>query len=79
MEKKSNRSGTLLFLPLRLLQLVLDGAKEAVQRSGGGNCPFQHLEFPKGSNIGDRILQTETVGGALRAQEFYFCSSEVGN
>ncbi|HZW95310.1 MAG TPA: hypothetical protein VFF64_20335 [Candidatus Eremiobacteraceae bacterium] len=68
----------MLFLLLGLFHLVLEGCEEPEYGRGGGNSAFEHLGFPEGNNILDRILQTETVGGALGTEQLYFRGAEVG-
>jgi len=68
----------LLFLLFRLLHLVLDGGKEAAESRSGGNSAFERMAFPKGNNVLNRILQTEAIGGTLRAEQFYLGVAEVG-
>jgi hypothetical protein len=81
-ERSKTRAGTLFSL-LRMLHLVcfiwswMEAKKR--HRAGRGNGALQRLEFPKGNNICDRILETEAVCGALRTQQFQLRGAEVGN
>jgi hypothetical protein len=68
-----------LFSLRSLLHLVFNRGKEAAQGAGGGDGALERLGSPERNNVGNRILETEAVGGALRAQQFYFCGPQVGN
>jgi hypothetical protein len=67
------------FLPFGLLHLLVNGGKKAAQCAGRFDRRFQRLGFTKRDNVCDRILHTKTIGGTLRAQQFYLRSPEVGN
>jgi len=46
----------------------LDLGKKAVDSFGRGNRPLEGISLPKSHNVFRRILETDTVGGAVRAQ-----------
>jgi hypothetical protein len=57
-------------------QLRLDLGKKAVQGLGGGDGAFQGLAFAEGNDVLRRILETNSISGALRAQQFHLGGRE---
>jgi hypothetical protein len=71
-------NGALLSL-LGLFEQVFEGGKKAAQNAGRGNGALQGLALAKRNNFFRGVLQTETVSGALRAQQFHLRGAKVGD
>ena|SRR5579864_2124166 len=53
------------------VDMGLDLGKEAVERLGRGDCPLKGMSLPKSHNVFQRVLETNAVGRAVRAQQLH--------
>ena len=53
------------------LDVGLDLGKKATDRFGRSNCSPQGMEFAESRNVLGRILETDTVSGAVCAQQLH--------
>jgi len=56
----------------------LDLGKKPAKSFGGLDRPPEGIAFAEGDDVVWRILQTDPIGGAVRAQQFYAGCGEVG-
>jgi len=77
------RRGSALALPLAaflvLLNLGFDLGEIAVQRLGGSDSSLQSLPFRKSYYVLCRVLETNTVSGALRAQQLHLGGGQISH
>jgi hypothetical protein len=78
---KNQEGETGVWLRIRVwlaLDVGLDLGKKATDSCGGSNCSPQGMWFAESRNVLGRILETDTVSGAVRAQQLHAGGGNIG-
>jgi hypothetical protein len=75
--KSAEREFGLSICVFRAVDVGLDFGKKAVESLGRGDRSLEGVSLPKSHNVLRRIFETNTVGGAVRAQQLHTGGGKV--